>query len=241
MFRRLVLPLLATSFLSACATQGTIRDAKVSEEVFVVQASMNGFTPSVALKPATISRAQALAKQHGFEGFDIEAVNILYSTSGTGYSSSTSIKMHRAVSGVVPGMRYVASAPPGHYANSASGLNIAALARLDGYQARNEKAGVIWIKPAFVDAVAGERSAMDGSEVAYLAPGRHVIIAHAWVVASFFSDPQTALLRLDADLVAGGRYRFDVKVAAQDISVSIVDTTSNDQVAQARSVLRRAP
>jgi len=37
---------------------------------------------------------------------------------------------------------------------------------------------------------------MDGSEVVYLAPGRHVIIAHAWVVASFFSDPQTALLRL---------------------------------------------
>lgn len=201
--------LLVAAGMAGCATPygtdrsltGGMRERQVSEGVFEVIASINGFTAPAELKPRLLQRARALGAARSFGSFDLDLKELSYFTHSGGYSAQAVVQFHADAHAGSGPRSYLVGAPDPFRPRLAE-IERSSFARLQSLNHWDEDRKLnIVAMPVFLDAVAVERNAWDGATQVYVAPGRVTLVAQVDAVM-LHGD----FVSLQADMEAGEGY-----------------------------------
>jgi hypothetical protein len=200
---------LMAAALAGCATPygtdrsltGGMRDRQLSEGMFEVVASINGFTAPAELKPRLLQRARALGAARSFGSFDLKVKELSHFANSGGYSAQAVVQFHADVHTISGSQRYLVSVPDPFRPQLAESER-SSFARLHSLSHWDEDRKLhILAVPVFLDAVAVERNAWDGATQVYVPPGRVTLVAQVNAVM-LHGD----FINLQADMEAGQSY-----------------------------------
>lgn len=186
------------------------REKQLSEDRYLLVASINGFSPPGRLKPLLLKRASELGQVRGYKSFAIERVEVTYDIRGMGYGARGVVRY--SAQPLVPQSENVyAISALDTYPPSLESVDTSRLAKLKGSQPRGGGVVDLNFTPVFLDAVAAK--GYGHAATSFLEPDNQSFFVHIWLKRTLLGGTRIGFVPIERHLqraksyVVTGRYR----------------------------------